>query len=72
MDEEIKTVKIDVFGIVQGVGFRWATIQVAKHFNIAGWVQNKPDGSVEIVAQGPLASLTQFAARIQESPTPLR
>lgn len=70
MDKKIKTTELTIFGIVQGVGFRWATIQVAKEMGISGWVQNKPDSSVKIIAQGKPIPLAQFIMKIKNSPTP--
>lgn len=45
--------RIQVFGRVQGVGFRWFTCREAQRLGIVGWVRNLRDGSVEIHAQGP-------------------
>ncbi len=45
-------VRMVVRGRVQGVGFRYATIRRAGDLGVAGWVRNRSDGSVEIVAQG--------------------
>ncbi len=49
---EQKTVSIIVSGRVQGVGFRYTTQQFAKSNAITGYVRNRNDGCVEIVAQG--------------------
>ncbi|MEM7384005.1 MAG: acylphosphatase [Verrucomicrobiota bacterium] len=37
-------------GRVQGVGFRYTTKQIAKGYDVQGWVHNLPDGRVEMVA----------------------
>ena len=39
-------------GRVQGVGFRYTTMHVARGFDVAGYVKNLPDGRVEMLAQG--------------------
>ncbi len=39
-------------GHVQGVGFRFAAMQVAKEFEVAGHVRNLADGRVQIEAEG--------------------
>ena len=63
----IKTVNIRVFGIVQGVGFRPFTAVTAEELGISGTVANK--GSyVDIYATGEEASLAAFANRIRHNP----
>ena len=39
-------------GTVQGVGFRWTNKNVADKRGLTGWVENQPDGSVEMEIQG--------------------
>lgn len=46
-----------VAGRVQGVGFRWATLEIANELGLVGWVKNRADGQVEIVVQGQHAGL---------------
>jgi acylphosphatase len=53
-------------GRVQGVGFRFRTIRVARHYEVAGYVRNLPDGDVELVAEGNRDQLDQFLAEIGE------
>jgi acylphosphatase len=53
-------------GRVQGVGFRYATAQVAREFEVAGFVQNLPDGRVRLEAEGGEGELEQFAAAVEE------
>jgi len=55
-----KAAVIKVFGRVQGVGFRFYTNKKAVELSIFGFVQNKPDGSVYIEAQGDKADLQTF------------
>lgn len=55
-----------VQGRVQGVGFRWFVHSQARRMGLAGWVGNRPDGSVEVVAAGEeavLASLDEIVRR---------
>ena len=42
-----------VEGYVQGVGFRWFVRRIAGELELSGRATNLPDGSVEIVAEGP-------------------
>ncbi len=53
-------------GRVQGVGFRYQTLQVAKEFEVSGWVMNLPDGRVQLEAEGPVAEVKDFIAAVQE------
>ncbi|MDO4855473.1 MAG: acylphosphatase [Limosilactobacillus gorillae] len=57
-----------VSGRVQGVGFRWATYQLALELGIYGWVQNLANGQVEIVAQGEHEAVRSFLKKIQAGP----
>ena len=49
-----------VAGRVQGVGFRWATLEIANELGLVGWVKNRADGQVEIVVQGQHAAGRTF------------
>jgi acylphosphatase len=44
--------RVIVHGWVQGVGFRLAVARAAETRDIAGWVRNRPDGTVEAVFEG--------------------
>ncbi|HJN05894.1 MAG TPA: acylphosphatase [Bacteroidales bacterium] len=55
-----KAAIIKVYGIVQGVGFRFYTNKKAIELGISGYVQNKPDGSVYIEAEGDETDLMTF------------
>ena len=39
-------------GRVQGVGFRWTTNHLAKGFEVSGFIENRTDGTVYMVAEG--------------------
>jgi acylphosphatase len=41
-----------IYGFVQGVGFRFAVERAARSRGVAGWVRNRPDGTVEAVFEG--------------------
>jgi acylphosphatase len=53
-------------GRVQGVGFRFQTLQVARGFEVAGFVRNLPDGRVELEAEGQPAEVAAFVAAVEE------
>ena len=48
----MRRVNIKIYGRVQGVFFRYNTKKVADKLNLKGWIKNKPDDSVEIIAEG--------------------
>jgi acylphosphatase len=41
-----------IYGVVQGVGFRFAVQRAASSRGVSGWVRNRPDGAVEAVFEG--------------------
>ncbi len=53
-------------GIVQGVGFRYTTLRLARRHRLKGWVRNRGDGSVELVAQGGKEDIQYFLKDLQE------
>lgn len=63
-------IQLEVYGRVQGVGFRWMTKLVADKLHITGTVTNRDDGSVKIIAMGPADALEKFIGAVKASPTP--
>jgi acylphosphatase len=61
-------VRLVVSGRVQGVGFRWFVREAARQHRLAGWVRNRPDGSVELEASGDDGAFRQFVEEIREGP----
>jgi acylphosphatase len=57
-----------VSGRVQGVGFRWFTLDRAAVEGVTGWVRNLPGGEVEVVAEGEADSMTRFERAIRQGP----
>lgn len=64
-----KAAIIQVYGRVQGVGFRFYTQKKAVELGIAGHVRNRPDGSVYIEACGDSDNMEMFANWCEEGPT---
>jgi acylphosphatase len=60
--------RVVLSGRVQGVSFRWATQQLARRHGVAGWVRNRPDGSVEAVFEGESAQVDRMVAFCGEGP----
>ena len=54
-------------GRVQGVGFRFGCKQVAKGFEVVGWVRNLPDGRVEMQCSGEQEEVEAFLEEVAES-----
>lgn len=54
-------------GNVQGVGFRFTTVHVARRLPVTGYVRNLPDGRVEVVAEGAPDDLRTFQEALEES-----
>ncbi|WP_309400172.1 acylphosphatase [Cerasicoccus maritimus] len=60
MSDKIYREEVHFTGRVQGVGFRYATLQVAKEFEVTGEVKNLPDGRVYLCAEGKESEVTAF------------
>lgn len=61
-----------VRGRVQGVFFRASTQREARQLGLSGWVKNRPDGSVEIVAEGEEDQVKDLLSWAQHGPTTAR
>ncbi len=68
MEEKIRRLHIIVEGFVQGVGFRFFVQEMAVSLNLFGWVRNRWDGSVEIVAEGEKGQLEQLLTLVYRGP----
>ena len=60
--------KVIVEGRVQGVGFRYAVMRAARSRGVAGWVRNRPDGTVEAVFEGDAEAVESMVAFCREGP----
>jgi acylphosphatase len=54
---------------VQGVGFRYFTLEAGHALGLTGWVRNLRDGRVEVLAEGPLESVNRMLAILRRGPT---
>lgn len=57
-----------VRGRVQGVGFRYFVLRHAEVLGLAGWVRNRRDGSVEVLAAGPPGALAALEGQLWGGP----
>lgn len=53
-------------GHVQGVGFRYSVLQVAKEFEVAGYVSNLADGRVQLEVEGSAGDVAAFVEAVYE------
>ena len=63
--------RIDVKGIVQGVGFRPFIYRIAVENNLRGYVKNLGDAGVEILLEGPENQIKRFLEGLKEKKPPL-
>jgi len=73
MVQVVKTpqlLQISVRGVVQGVGFRPFVYQLARKYQLTGWVCNT-SGDVQIEVEGTSEHLNKFLHRLQTTPPPL-
>lgn len=59
---------VRVIGKVQGVGFRWFVREQARRCELAGWVANRSDGSVEVVSTGHEECIERFRRALEVGP----
>ena len=54
-------------GTVQGVGFRFTAEEIAVSLGLKGWVQNCPDGTVEVICEGKEDAIGTFMSKIRKT-----
>jgi acylphosphatase len=69
---KVRRFSITLHGRVQGVGFRFFTIDCARRHALSGWVRNSSDGGVTMEVQGDENDLEAFRIAIKEGPVPAR
>ncbi|MBK1882917.1 acylphosphatase [Luteolibacter pohnpeiensis] len=62
----MKAKRVIFEGRVQGVGFRYTTKDLARGFEVCGWVKNLPDGTVELQVMGEDDEVEDFIKEIAE------
>jgi acylphosphatase len=67
-EEEKASLEVRLTGRVQGVGFRYFALEVARRFDLTGYVKNLRDGGVQAYAEGPRALLEGFLGAMQRGP----
>lgn len=60
--------RFEVYGRVQAVGFRFFVWRRAESLGLMGWVRNRRDGSVEVLAGGSSEQLDHFLEQLRAGP----
>jgi acylphosphatase len=57
-----------VHGYVQGVGYRAFAAREGRRLGLDGMVRNRPDGTVEVIAEGERGALEEFLSALERGP----
>ena len=68
----LKQLQLFVRGRVQGVYFRASTQREARRLGLSGWVRNRADGTVEILAEGEEVAIRELYGWAQKGPSAVR
>jgi acylphosphatase len=63
-----RRLKAEIFGDVQGVGFRYFAESHAHRLGLDGYVRNRHDGAVEVEAEGDAPALERFLDLLRQGP----
>jgi acylphosphatase len=64
----VDRLRVVIHGDVQGVGFRYFLIDSARPLGLQGWVRNRSDGAVEVVAEGERTKLDHLLQAARRGP----
>lgn len=67
-DPNKSRIHLRLYGLVQGVGFRWWTTHQARELDVPGYVRNLADGSVEVEAEGSREAVAELRSRLEAGP----
>jgi acylphosphatase len=70
--QERRRLKAEIFGDVQGVGFRYFAQSHARRLGLEGYVRNRYDGAVEVEAEGESSLLERFLETLRQGPRQAR
>ncbi|MHA1335487.1 MAG: acylphosphatase, partial [Promethearchaeota archaeon] len=62
----IKTIEINIIGIVQGVGFRPFLFNLARKWDLKGYILNRGNAGVRLVIKGNEKQINSFIREIKE------
>jgi acylphosphatase len=66
---DVVRARLTIYGVVQGVGYRYFVRRAATDLALAGFVRNRSDGSVEAVAEGERAAVNALIEELKAGPT---
>ena len=64
LPDDARRLRLRFVGQVQGVGFRWTSMGVARDLGLTGWVRNERDGSVSAEIQGEASHVGAFFSQM--------
>jgi acylphosphatase len=68
MEKEHFRLHATIEGRVQGVGFRYFVLDTAQALGVTGWVRNRWDDTVEVMAEGERPALEKLLAALRRGP----
>ncbi len=68
-ENELTRLHAVVEGRVQGVGFRYFVLETAELLGVTGWVRNRWDDTVEVIAEGRRADLERLFRALERGPS---
>ena len=68
VSDDITSLRVQVHGFVQGVGFREFLVMAAQQQKLDGWVRNCADGSVEALVSGSTKAVEVFVSHATKGP----
>lgn len=60
------TNRYTIEGRIKGIGFNYATRQIALGFDVIGWIKHLPTGSIELVLEGDNTEVQEFIIELTE------
>ncbi|MBS1249782.1 MAG: Acylphosphatase [Chloroflexi bacterium] len=67
-DDQMQRLHVTIKGYVQGVGFRYFVNRTAGGLGLSGWVRNRSQGTVEVVAEGKRSPLEKLLTALERGP----